>query len=122
AAEASAARLRALVPEMADRVTAASVDATDTVALDYFLKPVHTLLSAVPYFMHPQVAEAAINAGTNMCDLGGNTGVALKVLSLDDHARERGITIIPDCGLAPGLVNTLAVYGMEGMEVCREVQ
>src|SRR5712691_11385197 len=59
-ADGSAERLRALVPEKADRVFAAEVDASDTVVLSRFLEPVHTLLSAVPYFMHPQVAEAAI--------------------------------------------------------------
>src|SRR5437588_514304 len=37
-------------------------------------------------------------------------------------AYDSSVTIVPDCGLAPGLVNTLAVYGMEGMDVSREVQ
>jgi lysine 6-dehydrogenase len=122
AAERAAARLRELLPKAAEIVRAAAVDAADGEAVVEFLRPVHTLLSAVPYFMHPGVAVAAIAAGTNMCDLGGNTGVALKVLALGDQAREAGVAIVPDCGLAPGLVNTLAVYGMEGMDACREVQ
>jgi lysine 6-dehydrogenase len=122
AAEHSAARLRELVPDSADRIRAAAVDATDSESVVEFLKPVHTLLSAVPYFMHPTVAVSAIAAGTNMCDLGGNTGVALKVLGLEEQAREANISIVPDCGLAPGLVNTLAVYAMESMDACREVQ
>jgi lysine 6-dehydrogenase len=121
-AEHAADRLRKLVPKAAKRVHAAQVDATDPEALVEFLKPVHTLLSAVPYFMHPSVAVAALAARTNMCDLGGNTGVALKVLGLDDRAKEAGVTFVPDCGLAPGMVNTLAVYGMEGLDVCREIQ
>jgi len=57
-----------------------------------------------------------------MCDLGGSTALALKVLALDEQAKQAGVSLIPDCGLAPGLVNTLAVYGMEGMDVCQEVQ
>src|SRR5262245_40280744 len=111
-AKRSADRLKSLVPEMAARVFHAQVDARDELSMIAFLKPVHTLLSAVPYFMHPMVAEACIAARTNMCDLGGNTGVALKVHSLDDRVKEAGVVFIPDCGLAPGLVNTLAVYGM----------
>ena len=122
AAERAAARLGALLPDAAQRISARQVDASDAEALVEFLEPVHTLLSAVPYFMHPSVAVAAIAAGTNMCDLGGNTGVALKVLGLDDEAKKAGITLVPDTGLAPGLVNTLAVYGMESMDACREVQ
>src|ERR1044071_6395482 len=122
AANHAAERLRTLLPDMADRVFATSVNANDPVALTKFLEPVNTLLSAVPYFMHPQVAIAAIEAGTNMGDLGGNTGVALKVLSLDEEAKKAGVSIVPDCGLAPGLVNTLAKYGMETLDVCREIQ
>jgi len=122
AAERAVARLRRLVPERAERVFSACVDASDNEALAEFLKPVRVLLSAVPYHMHPQVAAAAVAAGTHMCDLGGSTAVALKVLALDEQAQQAGVVLLPDCGLAPGLVNTLAVYGMEGMDVCREVQ
>lgn len=121
-AEHAAARLRKLQPDKAARISARSVDATDAEALVEFLAPVQTLLSAVPYFMHPTVAVAAIAAGTNMCDLGGNTGVAMKVLSLGEEAREKGVTLIPDTGLAPGMVNSLAVYGMEELDATREVQ
>jgi lysine 6-dehydrogenase len=122
AAEGAAVKLRSLLPDRAERIRARRVDATDAEALVEFLEPAHTLLSAVPYFMHPSVAVAAIAARTNMCDLGGNTGVALKVLALDDEAKKSGVTLVPDAGLAPGMVNTLAVYGMEGMDACREVQ
>lgn len=122
AAEKSAERLRKLVPEQTERIFSAQVDATDPEGLVAFLEPVQTLLSAVPYFMHPTVALAALAAKTNMCDLGGNTSVGLKVLSLNEQAQEAGITLIPDCGLAPGLVNTLAMYGIESMDTCREIQ
>src|SRR5262249_34989707 len=43
-------------------------------------------------------------------------------LSLDEEATKAGVSIVPDCGLAPGLVNTLALYGIETMDVCREIQ
>ncbi len=121
-ADRAADRLRALVPEAAYKLVSMRVDANDPESLARFLAPVRVLLSAVPYFMHPKVAVAAIASGTSMCDLGGNTGVALKVLSLNDRASASGVSLVPDCGLAPGMVNTLAVYGMEGMDICREVQ
>jgi len=34
-----------------------------------------------------------------------------KQLTLDAEAKEKGITIIPNCGLAPGLINVLTVEG-----------
>ena len=47
-----------------------------------------------------------------MCDLGGKTGLVWQELALDDEARSAGVSIIPDCGLMPGMGNTLAVYAM----------
>lgn len=122
AAHAAAERLRALMPTFSDKIYATTVDACSVESVTEFLQPVHTFLSAVPYFMHPTVAQAALRAGANMCDLGGNTVVAQRVHALDKQAKDAGVALVPDCGLAPGLVNTLAVYGMEGMDECREVQ
>jgi len=121
-AHSAAERLRRLAPTRADSIFASAVDAADPASLEGFLDPVGTLLSAVPYHMHPRVAGACIRMGTCMCDLGGSTAVALEIHRMDGLAREAGVSIIPDCGLAPGLVNTLAVCGMEEMDVCREVQ
>ncbi len=122
AAKAAAERLRKLVPERADFIHFDVVDASDHEGLVEFLQPVQTLLSAVPWFMHPQVARGALEAGTNMVDLGGNTDVCRDVLAFDGEAKEAGVTFIPDCGLAPGMVNTLAVYGMEQLDECDDVQ
>lgn len=92
------------------------VDALDKASLAAFLSDVDVLISCVPYWMHPHIAEVAIETKTNMCDLGGNTDVTMKTLELDFKAREAGITLIPDCGLAPGLVNSLGMYLMEQMD------
>ncbi|MBC7472803.1 MAG: saccharopine dehydrogenase NADP-binding domain-containing protein, partial [Candidatus Sericytochromatia bacterium] len=86
------------------------------------LTGIDSFLSAVPYQFNLQVAEAAIKAGASMCDLGGNTDVVRDELKLNNQAKEAGITIIPDCGLMPGMGNTLAVYGMSKLDSCDEVQ
>src|SRR5687767_5449189 len=62
AVEAAANRRRKLVPERADSVRSTVVDAGDHEGLVEFLQPVQTLLGAVPWFMHPQVARAALEA------------------------------------------------------------
>ena len=58
-----------------------------------------------------KLARAAIEARTNFCDLGGNNSVVDSELALDAQARAAGINIIPDCGLAPGMVSVLAAHG-----------
>ena len=54
-------------------------------------------------FLPPQyirtVAEAAIKSGVNLV----NTNYGYDILDLDHAAKEKGITIIPECGLDPGI-------------------
>lgn len=73
-------------------------------------------ISCVPYFFNMQLAESAVEAGTNFCDLGGNNLIVAQELSLDESAKEAGINIIPDCGLAPGMVSILAMHGANRFE------
>ena len=91
------------------------VNAKSPLELTRFLEGVGTLLSCVPYYMHPAIARAAISSKTNMCDLGGNTEITQETLALDGLAKEAGVALVPDCGLAPGLVNSLGLFLMESM-------
>lgn len=64
-------------------------------------------ISCVVYRLNLMLAEVAIETGVHFCDLGGNNTVVDAELALDARAKEAGITIIPDCGLAPGMVSIL---------------
>lgn len=119
-AERSAARVHALTG--CDRLEASFVDALDPHALSDALRGIDVVLSCVPYWMHPQVAEAATAAGCSMCDLGGNTEVTHRTLELDERARAANVTLVPDCGLAPGLVNSLGLFLMESMPDAESVR
>ena len=109
-AQEAAARVNALLK--CDSVLAESLDATDHDALVRLLFGVDVVVSAIPYRFNLHVARAAIEAGASMCDLGGKTELVWQELALDDEARAAGVSIIPDCGLMPGVGNTLAVYAM----------
>ena len=65
-------------------------------------------INALPYRFNLEVTTDAITTGTHLVDLGGNNDVTAAQLELDAEAREAGIVVIPDCGLAPGLANILA--------------
>jgi lysine 6-dehydrogenase len=73
-------------------------------------------ISAVPYFFNLSLAEAAVEAGVHFCDLGGNNRIVAAELGLHERAKRTGVTLIPDCGLAPGLVNVLAADAIRGFE------
>jgi len=94
----------------------AEVDALDRNSLCKFLEGVDVLLSCVPYWMHPKIAKIAISANVNMIDLGGNTEISMQTLKMDEEAKQAGVTLVPDCGLAPGLVNNFATYLIENMD------
>ncbi|MEZ6196449.1 MAG: saccharopine dehydrogenase C-terminal domain-containing protein [Planctomycetota bacterium] len=99
-----------------------ALDVRDGGAVETALRGIDCTLSAVPYFFNPSIALACIHAGSHMCDLGGNTDVSRRVLKMNDEATDAGVSIIPDCGLAPGMANTLAVYGMSYMDEVESVQ
>ncbi len=98
------------------------VNATDAASLAEFLVDVDVLLSCVPYYMHPQIAKIAIETKTSMVDLGGNTEVTMETLAMDEAAKSAGVTLVPDTGLAPGLVNSIGMYLVESMDSCESVK
>jgi lysine 6-dehydrogenase len=90
-------------------VTPLRVDVNNQKELIALLKGSNAVISAVSYAVNYNIARAAIQAGVHMCDLGGNNDIVEKQLTLDDEAKARGLTIVPNSGLAPGLINILAV-------------
>ena len=74
------------------------------------------VMSAIPYYFNLDLAKLAVEAGVHFCDLGGNTEIVFKQKELDAEARRKNITIVPDCGLAPGMVNILAEYGIRQLD------
>jgi lysine 6-dehydrogenase len=102
--------------------SAARVDVADAGQLLTFLEPIDALLSAVPYAFNGTVTRACIASRTHLCDLGGNTEVVWSQLALNAEALAAGVSIVPDCGLQPGMGNTLAVHAMAQMSTPRDVR
>src|SRR4029079_7449679 len=42
--------------------------------------------------------------------------------ALTDRAVAKGVTIVPDCGVAPGMVNILAEYGIRQLDSVESVK
>lgn len=98
------------------------VDALDAAQLAEFLNEVDVVISCLPYWMHPHVAKVAIESITDMVDLGGNTDITMQTLDLDEQAKAAEVTLVPDTGLAPGLVNNLGLYMVENLDECDSVK
>ena len=119
-AEHNAARVNSLVGR--NICKAVQVDALDPESLHRFLLDVDVVVSCVPYWMHPRVAAVAVRAKTHMLDMGGDTNVTWETLKVDEVAKQEGVTIVPDTGLAPGLVNNIATYFMESLDETESVK
>lgn len=90
-----------------------TIDAGNTAALVRAMRGFDAAMSAVPYYYNVKISKAALRAGTPLCDLGGNAEIVKGQLALHARARKAGVAIVPDCGLAPGMANILAVYVFE---------
>lgn len=119
-AEACAKRVNELVGK--DVCEPRQVDATDQAQLRAMLEPADVVLSCLPYYMHPDVADAAIASYTDMVDLGGNTDITWKTLDKNKAAKEAEVTIVPDTGLAPGLVNNVGLWLIEELDEVESVK
>jgi len=80
------------------------------------------VLSCIPYWMHPRVLPYALAAGCHWCDLGGNTEITHQTLGLHAKAVEKGVSVVPDCGLAPGLVNSIGLWLIEHLDETESVR
>lgn len=78
-------------------------------------------ISCVNYWHNLELSKIAVRTRTNFCDLGGNNRIVDEQLKLDEAAKNAGINIIPDCGLAPGMVSILAMHGAKRFDEIEEI-
>src|SRR6266511_2864021 len=94
------------------RLKLRTLNAKSGTALRAILKNHDAVMCALPYYFNYAVARAAVRAGVHHTDLGGNTAIVMKQKQLDSAAQKGGVSVIPDCGLAPGMVNIIAAEGI----------
>jgi lysine 6-dehydrogenase len=114
-------RLHLLLPVSTCRFEAGECDAADAGRASAALEGSDVALSAVPYRFNAGLAAAAVEAGASFLDLGGNTSVVRAELALHERAVAAGVSVVPDCGLAPGLGNHLAAHGVESLDTPQHV-
>lgn len=105
----------------AGRVVPRQVDASAEADVAALIAGHDSVISCVNYWYNVSLSKAAIACGANFCDLGGNNYIVDEQLALDAEARAAGVSIIPDCGLAPGMVSILAMHGCAKFDAVDEV-
>jgi lysine 6-dehydrogenase len=103
------------------KVSAVRLDVSDYDETVSAMRGHDAVISCVNYWYNLKLSKAAIETGTNFCDLGGNNYVVDAQLALGEAAKKANINIIPDCGLAPGMVSVLAMHGANRFERLEEI-
>ena len=89
-----------------------TLDAKDHAAVRQVMPGTKAVCCALPYYFNLDMTRLALEAGAHFCDLGGNTQIVSYQKALDAEAKAKGVTAVPDCGLAPGMVNILSQMGI----------
>ncbi|MEM9997074.1 MAG: saccharopine dehydrogenase C-terminal domain-containing protein [Bacteroidota bacterium] len=96
-----------------DKTRCYQVDARDAQSLDSIVANSDLVISCVAPQFGPMLAELSIRNGAHFCELGGDEAIAQQLLAMGDAAQNRARWIVPNCGLAPGLINILCMRGIE---------
>jgi lysine 6-dehydrogenase len=94
------------------------LDLADMTALQRLAHDYDLIVGALPSHLGFSALKAIIEAQRDYCDVSFMVEDALQV---DAEARQRGVTAVVDCGVAPGLTNMLVGCGASALERCTRV-
>jgi lysine 6-dehydrogenase len=109
-------------PEHGGRLVPLALDVQDDAAVRAAMADCDAVMSAIPYYFNLRLAQLAIESGVHFCDLGGNTSIVLQQKELDANAKARNVSVVPDTGLAPGMVNVIAQHGIDQFDTVESVR
>ena len=96
------------------RIETQQADLRDYSSYAQLLASFDIVVTAVPGFMGYKTLEAAINCRKNIVDI---SFFPEDVLQLDKLAKEKGVTVITDCGVAPGMSNFIIGHHNEEIKI-----
>jgi len=95
-------------------IRAHKADLGNTEQLRDLVQPFDLVVGAVPGFMGFQTVRSVIEAGKNMVDI---SFFPEDPFQLDGIAKKNQVTIVTDCGVAPGMGNIILGYHHQRMKV-----
>lgn len=90
------------------------VDFSNLQLLSSTIQPFDLVVGAVPGFLGLQTARAVIEAGKNMVDI---SFFPEDPFQLDELAKKKNVTVVTDCGVAPGMGNIILGYHNKRMKI-----
>ena len=115
-------RLRALAEQVrSPKLRTVRVDVRDDRALAPVIAGSACVVGSVDGALNPKLAAVALEQGAHFCDLGAADDIVEQELGLAPAAKKQSRWVVPNCGLAPGLVNMLVMRAVEQFESVESV-
>lgn len=92
------------------------LDMSQVEALKKIIQPFDLVVGAVPGFMGFETVKAVIEAGKDMVDI---SFFPEDPFLLDDLAKANKVTVVTDCGVAPGMGNIILSYHNKRLKINR---
>ena len=96
-----------------ENVSSKQVNATNRSELSSILKNFDVAVGALPGGLGYQVCKASIAAKVDMVDV---SYMPEDVMALNDAALKAGVSVLPDCGMSPGLCSMLVGRGVSKLD------
>jgi saccharopine dehydrogenase-like NADP-dependent oxidoreductase len=96
------------------------LDAEKTSAVAAFVKRCDAIVCALPYFLNRQIVEACARQRVAYFDLTEDVATTALVRTLATETK--GVTFIPQCGLAPGAINIVGGALAASLDSVRSVE
>src|SRR6185503_452607 len=104
----------ALLNKRNPRIETRQADLRNYSSYPELLSSFEIIVTAVPGFMGYRTLEACINCSKDVVDI---SFFPEDVLQLDQLAKEKGVTVITDCGVAPGMSNLIIGHHNEEIKI-----
>ena len=91
-----------------------NIDLSDQANIVKVISDADIVVNALPGFMGFETLKTIINTGKNVVDI---SFFPEDPFELDDSAKEKNVTAVTDCGVAPGMGNIICGYHNERMQI-----
>ncbi len=90
------------------------LDFSNQEKLSSAIRPFDLVVGAVPGFLGFQTVKTVIEAGKNMVDI---SFFSEDSFLLDELAKKKNVTVVTDCGVAPGMANIILGHHNQQMQI-----
>lgn len=101
------------------RISPTRADLSDTSLVKKLASEADVVVGALSSKIGFAALRAVIEAGKNYCDI---SFMAEDFQELDALAKSRGVTVVTDCGVAPGMSHILSAHGARLLDSCDAIE